>query len=163
MTGSVNSTSFSLSGSYTMDDAVFKSERIAFNGETFEGHKIALTGLKPETEYSVKYTVTTQGGSSQQVKYDFTTTALELEILAPKPVSEKCAIVAARTNMGEEELSAGFQWRKYDAPETLPSSEAFAVIYDGQLEGYLKGLQSSSYYNVRAFYKDADGKYYFSD
>ena len=57
----------------------------------------------------------------------------------------------------------GFQWRKYEAPETLPSSEGYAAIYDGRIEGYIKRLQSASFYNARAFYKSNSGTYYYSD
>jgi len=70
---------------------------------------------------------------------------------------------AATTNISDEETNAGFQRRKYDAPEALKSNESFAAIYDGQLEGYIKNLQSASYYNVRAFYKSASGTYYYGD
>ena len=65
--------------------------------------------------------------------------------------------------MSDDEISAGFQWKKNDAPSTLEPNEAYAAIYDGRLEGYIKNLQSTSYYDVRAFYKAADGTYYYSD
>ena len=94
---------------------------------------------------------------------EISTTRLEFTILNPQPVSSSCAIVAAETNISEDETNVGFQWRKYDAPETLPSSEGYAAIYDGRLEGYIKNLQATSYYNVRAFYKTSDDKYYYSD
>lgn len=157
------STSVTASGAYTLDDAKFESEYITFNGEKIEGNKIAYTGLKPETKYSGTYTVTTQGGSSETKNFSFTTPALKIEILDPRPVSEKCAIVAATTNMSDHETSAGFQWRKYEAPASLKSSEGYAAIYGGKLEGYIKNLQSTSYYNVRAFYKASDNTYYYSD
>lgn len=156
-------TTFEAKAKYTMDDAVFKSSYFTFGSKTFEGNNLILTGLKPNTEYKASYTVTTQGGSSETRTITFTTAALELELLDPRPVSEKCAIVAARTNISDLETSAGFQWRKYDAPTSLKSSEAYAAIYDGRLEGYIKNLQSTSYYNVRAFYKYTDDIYYYSD
>ena len=88
---------------------------------------------------------------------------IKLTTLQPKCVSNSCAIVAATTNISDEETNVGFQWKKYDAPESLKPNEAYAAIYDGQLEGYLKNLQSASYYNVRAFYKAKNGTYYYSD
>lgn len=146
-----------------MDDAKFKSEEITFNGKTVNGNKISYTGLKPGKVYSGAYTVTTQGGSSETVNFTFRTPELKLDMLDPQPVSEKCAIVAATTNMSDDETSTGFQWRKYEAPASLKSSEGYAAIYNGRLEGYIKNLQSTSYYNVRAFYKDSDGTCYYSD
>ena len=148
---------------YQLDDAVFDREYITFNGETIEGHKLFVTGLKPNTSYEASYTVCTKGGSKETKKFDFKTPALELTILKPNSVSSSSTIVAAETNMSDDEISAGFQWKKNDAPSTLEPNEAYAAIYDGRLEGYIKNLQSTSYYDVRAFYKAADGTYYYSD
>ncbi len=78
-------------------------------------------------------------------------------------MSSSCAIVAAKTNISDDEPSVGFLWKKYDAPESLNPNEGYAAIYNGQLEGYIKNLQSTSYYNVRAFYKSAGGTYYYGD
>ncbi|MGM9846304.1 MAG: leucine-rich repeat domain-containing protein [Muribaculaceae bacterium] len=163
VTNDYTATTVSAMCTYQMDDAVFDREYITFNGETIEGHKLFVTGLKPNTSYEESYTVCTKGGSKETKKFNFTTPALELTILKPNGVSSTCTIVAAETNMSDDEISAGFQWKKNDAPSTLEPNEAFAAIYDGRLEGYIKNLQSTSYYDVRAFYKAADGTYYYSD
>ena len=158
-----SATTISAEGACIMEDAVIDSEYITFNGDKIEGHKLLATGLKPNTSYEASYTVCTKGGSSETKMFDFKTPALELTILKPNSVSSTCTIVAAETNMSDDEISAGFQWKKYDAPSTLEPNEAYAAIYDGRLEGYIKNLQSTSYYDVRAFYKAADGTYYYSD
>ena len=77
-------------------------------------------------------------------------------------MSSSCAIVAAKTNVADIETGVGFQWKKYDAPESLEPKEGYAAIYNGQMEGYIKNLQPT-YYNVRAFYKSASDKYYYGD
>ena len=159
----ITPTSLTVKFSYKLDDAEFKSDYITYNGENIPGQKLSLSGLKPNTTYSAKYTVTTKGGSTETRNYSFTTPALELKMLTPYSVTSTNTIVAAETNMSNQETSAGFQWKKYDAPSTLAPKEAFAAIYDGRLEGYIKNLQSTSYYNVRAFYKDATGNYTYSD
>ena len=158
-----SATTISAEGSYNLDDAVFDSEYFTFNGDKIEGHKLLATGLKPNTSYEASYTVCTKGGSKETKKFDFKTPALELTILKPNSVSSSSTIVAAETNMSDDEISAGFQWKKNDAPSTLEPNEAYAAIYDGRLEGYIKNLQSTSFYDVRAFYKAADGTYYYSD
>ena len=158
-------------GSFTPGDAHVKE--VIVNGETVDPSQITRdgdrfvftvdeTGLLPKSAHKGYITVTTEEGSTETVEcaYFVTTTALELTTLQPKCVSSSCAIVAATTNIAEEEMNVGFQWKKYDAPESLAPSEAYAAIYDGQLEGYLKNLQSTSYYNVRAFYKAKTGDYY---
>ncbi|MGM9850792.1 MAG: hypothetical protein ACI306_01440 [Muribaculaceae bacterium] len=158
-----SATTISAEGSYKLDDAAFDSEYFTFNGDKIEGHKLLATGLKPNTSYEASYTVCTKGGSIETKNFDFKTPELELTILKPNSVSSSSTIVAAETNMSDDEISAGFQWKKNDAPSTLEPNEAYAAIYDGRLEGYIKNLQSTSFYDVRAFYKAADGTYYYSD
>ena len=156
-------TSIICTGNKTIDDATLKEQWVECNGEKLSGQDIILTGLEPEQKYTVTYTVTTEEGSTEKVEKTVKTTALELTMLNPQPVSSTCAIVAAETNISDVEPNVGFQWRKYEAPETLPSSEGYAAIYDGRIEGYIKRLQSASFYNARAFYKSNSGTYYYSD
>lgn len=140
-----------------------------------------LTGLTPDTEVQVAYNVSwkTEDGKISGTDYNkfiasvikptptkglkIKLPALELEIQQPKCVSNTNAIVAARTNMKDDEVNAGFQWKKYDAPASLKPNESLAPVSDGMMEGYIRNLQTTSYYNVRAFYKDKEGKYYYSE
>lgn len=85
------------------------------------------------------------------------------ENLKPKAVSDGCVIVGAKTNISARETNIGFQWKRFDAPDNLTPSEAEAVVYDGKMEGYIKNLKSDSYYNVRPFYKDNQGNYYYGE
>ena len=152
----IGPTSISVEGDYVAGDA-----RISNTGFTDHnsGDILALNGLLPNTSYTVEYYVRTEGGGYETVSQTFTTAALELTTLQPRCVSSTCAIVAAETNIVEEETNVGFQWKKYDAPSSLKPNEGYAAIYGGQLEGYVRNLQPTSYYNVRAFYKSAEGKY----
>lgn len=151
-------------GRQTIEDATLEREYFTVGNKEYEGSDITITGLKPNTSYDIAYhVVTAERGDERSERLEFRTQNLEFSILRPKCVSSTCAIVAAETNISEDEPNVGFQWRKYDAPETLPSNEGYAAIYDGRLEGYVKNLQPTSYYNVRAFYKAADDTYYYSD
>lgn len=150
-------------GTYDLGTATFKKDILYFDGKEMDGNTIYMTGLEPDTRYTLKYVVITNEGSSETYESSITTPKLKLTTLQPKGVSDKCSIVAASTNINEDETSVGFQWKKYDAPESLKPSEGYAAIYNGQLEGYIKNLQPTSYYNVRAFYKSAAEKYYYSD
>ncbi len=159
----IGPTVYKSSGSHSLGIATLKEEYYTFNGVKYEGNKITVTGLKPNTEYTIEYTVETNEGSAETVSETFTTDILELITLQPKGVSERCSIVAATTNISEEEPNVGFQWKKYDAPASLAPSEGYAAIYNGQIEGYIRNLQPTSYYNVRAFYKSNNGIYYYGD
>ena len=160
-------TTFNLEGSYNTGDAKLDKVEWLKDGEVVStSQNFTATGLSPATDYNMAFRVTTVSKSgetySKAYSKSFTTSALDLEILAPKNVSAKKSIVAAKTNISDEETSVGFQWKKYDAPASLPYSEAYAAVCDGQIEGVINNLQPT-YYNVRAFYKDANGKYYYSD
>ena len=160
-------TNLSLEGEYNTGDAKLDKVEWLKDGEVVStSQNFTSTGLSPETQYNMAFRVTTVSKSGETYSKDysksFTTSALDMEILAPKNVSAKKSIVAAQTNISDEETSVGFQWKKYDAPASLPYSEAYTAICDGQIEGVINNLQPT-YYNVRAFYKDANGKYYYSD
>lgn len=163
LAASAGPTSVRLEGSKTLRDARVKREYIVVDGTEYEGHSVLLTGLKPNADMRAYYYVVLEGTGQKVASYrDFKTPALELTTLQPRGVSETTAIVAAKTNMSDEETHAGFQWKKYDAPESLAPSEGYTAIYGGQLEGHLKRLQPT-YYKVRAFYKSSAGDYYYGD
>ncbi len=134
-----------------------------WNAEKNSGSELLLTGLDPQTEYSQKFVIVYENGYKETKKLDVKTLPLELKTLKPTGVSESATIASAQTNISEYETTAGFQWKKYDAPESLTPSEGYGAVNNGLLEGYIKNLQSTSYYNVRAFYKSAQGKYYYGD
>lgn len=146
-----------------MGTAQLKSEELTVNGTVYTESPLTITGLTPNASYAIKYTVYSEDGGEETYTKTLYTPSLELTTLQPKCVSSTCAIVAASTNISDDETNVGFQWKKYDAPESLAPSEGYAAIYGGQIEGYLKNLQPTSFYNVRAFYKSAVGKYYYGD
>lgn len=163
-------TSITVTGRWDVGDAHIKRTYFSIykkpdysEGKNLDGDNVCFTGLKPGTDYEYVYNVVTVEGSFSTWDGEFTTPALELTTLQPKCVSSSCAIVAAKTNISDDEPSVGFQWKKYDAPESLNPNEGYAAIYNGQLEGYIKNLQPTLYYNVRAFYKSAGGTYYYGD
>lgn len=156
---------------------------VGFGGEEYEcttGKPLFITGLKPENSYlyNLRAIIKDDNGEynyffrekyydSYNKKYlwrqdiPVNTDAVVLKTLSPKNTSSTTSIVCAETNIDDHETNVGFQWRKYDAPESLPSSQGYAAIYGGTMEGRIKNLQPTSYYNVRAFYKSADNTYYF--
>jgi probable cell surface protein (leucine-rich repeat protein) len=158
-------TSAVLKGYYNAGDASVENaywklgKNIVKEGETLE-----MSGLIPDKTYDLyQYVVTVKGGRTFSKACPFRTEKLQMEMLDPKCTSATTAIVAAKTNISDMEPNVGFQWKKYDAPATLKPSTGYAAVYDGVLEGQIKNLQTASYYNVRAFYKDSEDKYYYTD
>ena len=168
----VTPTTMTLKGRSEPGDAIIEESWFTINGVRYDSingvrynrGNATFTGLQPSRGYDVTFNYTTEDGSTASSSISkIITKELELTMLNPQPVSSTCAIVAAETNISDAETNVGFQWRKYEAPETLPSSEGYAAIYDGRIEGYIKRLQSASFYNARAFYKSNSGTYYYSD
>lgn len=129
---------------------------------------LAISGLEPDCDYTMylKYNFGEKEGegipaSTETIK--FKTNSLNLTTLKPDCVNDHEAIVSAETNIADLEKNAGFQWKKYDAPESLEPNEATAFVRNGMIKGVISNLQSSSYYNVRAFYKSDSEKYYYGD
>ena len=159
ITTTLSSTSCTLKGSYdNIDATILESGFKETNSDVLK-----ITGLDPNTSYSRTYYVKTKEGGTVSKTITFKTKELKLETLQPKGVTNTCSIVSAKSNIDDDELTAGFQWRKYDAPSSLKSNNGYATVYDGTLEGYIKNLQSTSYYKVRAFYKSQTDKYYYGE
>lgn len=162
LNATVAPTSIAIETNAESDEVKLDSSSFTINSKTLDFVKGVITGLDPETSYTLSFTVKTSNGS-QRVKKTVKTSTLELKTLKPKCVSESCAIVAAETNISDFEPNVGFEWKKYDAPESLLPSEGYGAVCDGILEGYIKNLQSTSFYNVRPFYKNASGTYYYGE
>lgn len=156
-------TSLRIEGTWTHGDAEITGQYITCNNQRYEGGTAIITGLIPNTEYKVSYTITGSTFGSLTKTQSYTTLPLEMEIPTVTPINPTTANVVSMTNLNDYETNVGFQWRKYDAPASLPNSEGSGFIYEGAVQGTLKNLQSTFYYNVRAFYKSSEDKYYYSD
>lgn len=88
---------------------------------------------------------------------------LELETKEGIALNTTTARLSAETNLGELEENVGFEWRRYDAPETLPSQKVTSVVVDGQVMGILSNLNPDVYYNYRPFFTSCTGKTYYGE
>ncbi len=133
-------------------------------GEDFGGNVIEYIGLEPESEYNdVPFFIRTTAGDYDTIHCSFSTSALTLNTLASKAVSDNTAILLAETNMSDAETSCGFEWRRHDQPEDMASNQVICPVANGLLAGRLKGLKDDVYYKYRAFYKSAAGNMYYGD
>jgi len=134
------------------------------DGELFEGNTLEFIGLEPNSKYTdVPITLTSEAGTSATINISFSTSTLELTTQPAKPVSESVAILLAETNMADIETSCGFEWRRYDAPEEMPSNTVWCPVANGLMAGRLKNLKDDAYYKYRAFYKSGAGNMYYGD
>ena len=167
VTGKVlSATSFSATGTYTHGDAEIVKEVMKCEGIEVEGHEISLKGLKPNTSYSVQYTVTEALGDS---RYTYTGTEIiktkDITLITeqPKVVSVGNAIVSATTNVDPGETNVGVEWRRTDWTSDFASQTAPAILMDGTMEGYIRNLNADKLWKYRAYYLSDSGTYYYGD
>ena len=171
-------TSAKIEGTYIAGDAVVVSQKIIISkNTTIEGNNKKITGLAPNTTYSMCYEIEVAYGENNQYKYKydtkygyyhntdrtFSTEALTLTTSQPKVVSLGNAIVAATTNVDEEEENVGFEWRRTDWTDDFSSSTGKAYIYEGTMEGYIRNLNTEKLWKYRPYYLADNGTYYYGD
>ncbi len=154
-------TTLSLQGSYTLGDATL--DKAYFSGYEDQGEKLQISGLIPGKTYSYTFYVKTKEGSTESVTKSFTTSALEWETLPAEATSNTVALICAKTNIADEETGTGFEWRRYDAPDLVPSTKAPCPVVDGVLTGALRNLSANTYYKFRPYYTSAAGQTYYGD
>ena len=162
--GSPTVTAFSCSGTWAEGDAEITRYGFEWNGKTTwnNSREFRVEGLNPKTSYSVRFCVEYKGATYHSTYYSFTTQALSIETLPAEAVSNTVARICAKTNC-DATTGGGFEWRRYDAPDLVPSSYAECPIINGKLSGTLKNLSANTYYKYRPYYKDGNGTYYFGE
>lgn len=159
-------------------DLVLRKQEIDFDGQTYEiGRKeIEIHNLDINKSYAFKYRIYYDFYAESNYDYEkkieysslydrtFHTPTVQLKTIeGSNSVSNTVAIICAKTNLDNVETSAGFEWRKYDAPELVPSAKANCPIIDGVMMGALKNLSTNTYYKFRPYYTAKDGTEYYGD
>ena len=153
-------TNVEMTASYNAGDATVKDAYFTFNGQQMK--KIVMTGLKPSTTYSTVYTVVTNNGKIN-TNMSFKTKSLTMTTQEARMLSDTSPMLIAETNMADVETSCGFEWRRYDAPEEMPSAKVYCPVYGGTMAGVLKNMSPNVYYKYRPFYKASDGSEYYGN
>ena len=154
-------TSCLLTGSYSgvIDATITES---GFSGIDKQDH-VLIAGLDPETSYTRYYYVRTAEGWVFDRAVSFTTEGLRLVTEQPKVISEGNVIVAAESNIYDEETNVGFEWRRTDWTDDFASNTGGAYIYEGTMEGYIRNLNANYLWKFRPYYLSNSGKYYYGD
>ncbi len=163
--GTAGVTYVNCSWSHTDDEATLVSEKITVNNSSIESedNTIQIKNSDPNTSYTFDYTLKyKEFNSNFNISKTFTTGELNLTTQEAKPTSTTSVRLLAATNCDATE-GTGFEWRRYDAPEELPSSKVSCPVVDGVLVGSLRGVKDDVYYKYRPFYTSSSGKTYYGD
>lgn len=157
----VTPTSVYITGNYTSPgDAVVTDAFISFNGEQYE--TLYETGLNPNTSYYYNYTIETTSGNQVTSNY-FHTPSLSMVTQPVSMLTNTTVMFEAQTNMIDEETMVGFEWRRYDAPDEMPSTKVYSPVFGGKIAGTLNNLAENVYYKYRPFYTSNSGKSYYGN
>ena len=149
-----------LSGDYSVIDATVTE--YGWEGYS-EQNEVTLSGLEPNTKYTKTFYVVTKEGGKVTKNVTFTTSALEMQTLQPKVISAGNVIVAAETNVDDEETNVGFEWRRTDWTDDFASNTGAAYLYNGKMEGYIRNLYTEKLWKYRPYYLSNSGTYYYGD
>ena len=166
---SITASSLSAKGTYTEGNAEIAEITIKLNNKIIEGNNIYVTGLNPNTSYQATYTITIKYGENLQYTRDYTKTynmkteSLTLTTQQPKVVSLGNVIVAAESNIDDEEKNVGFEWRRTDWTDDFASNTGTANMFEGTMEGYIRNLNTEKLWKFRPYYLADNGTYYYGD
>lgn len=174
----ITPTTYTLKGSlqYVENGLNVVEEGWTFDGSTISEHgkTLLVSGQTPGTSLAdgnvPSYAVIVKNGEETRLYRKDPSflgesfPSLELKTIAEaKATSNTVALICATTNMSDDETNAGFEWRRYDAPELVPSSKANCPIIDGVMTGALRNLSANTYYKFRPFYKSNSGKTWYGE
>ena len=156
----VGPTNVVMTANYNAGDAHVTNAYFTYNGNKIK--KLSLTGLNPNTSYTVPYTIVTTNGSFT-TNLTFTTYSLTMSTQEAHMLSDTSPMLMATTNMADVETFCGFEWRRYDAPNEMPSTKVYCPVYNGTIAGVLMNMTPNVYYKYRPFYKANNGAEYYGN
>ena len=115
------------------------------------------------------YTVTTSGQTPGQyirwklddenygIVSEKTEGTLTLNTQPAQAMSTTKARLIATVNEADDDQHFGFEWLRYDAPESMPPYKVAAPLYERCIVGSLSGLNPDKYYKYRPYYQSDFG------
>ena len=149
-----------LSGSSNIIDATVTD--YGFEGYP-EQNPIKITGLDPNKSYSQTFYIITKEGGRVSKSVTYTTKSLTLTTSQPKVISAGNVIVAAESNLDDEETNVGFEWRRIDWTDDFASNKGNAYLYNGTMEGYIRSLYTEKLWKYRPYYTSNAGNTYYGE
>jgi hypothetical protein len=143
------------------------SRKITVDGMEKDGDEMTFRGLDPNTSHTCKYKLVLEYPGRYRYtcegSKEITTAELTLVTKQPKTISEGNVIVAAETNVDDEEANVGFEWRRIDWTDDFDSKSGGAYLFEGMMEGYIRSVNSNYLWKFRPFYTSNAGNTYYGE
>ena len=146
----------------TLRETVVMSDTPIEKGEN--GYEMVLRGLEPGKLYNeIAFLTLTLEDISYTKSSSFRTEPLALATQQPKVVSLGNVIVAAESNLDDDEQNVGFEWRRIDWTDDFASGTGAAYLYEGTMEGYIHNLNTEKLWKYRPYYESNSGTRYYGE
>lgn len=129
-----------------------------------------IMGLCKEEVSSVSYELKYRQSASQnytikKISWDISSIFPSIQFLSsqPKVISSGNVIVGAESNIDDDEINVGFEWRRADWTDEFPSNTGVAYLYDGMMEGYIRNLNTEKLWKFRPYYESSAGNRYYGE
>lgn len=129
------------------------------------GRKGAIVGLLPQTTYTYEKRVLIDGYDEHIAwntyyyggEGEFTTPEVSFNEQKANMIKDTKVMLVTATNLADVETNCGFEWRRYDAPDEMPSTQVPCPVFGGNMAGILEGLSKDVYYKFRPYVKYSNG------
>ena len=163
----VTASSMTIEGTYVEGDARVVSKSLIVNGNVVEGNTYKLYGINPNSSYNCQYKVIVEDDNGNSYPYEVSsntrTAVLTLTTQQPKVITVGNVVVAANSNLDDEETNVDFEWRRIDWPDDFASNFGVAYLYGGTMEGYIRNLYTEKLWRYRPFYESDSGNRYYGE
>ena len=165
----IGPTFIKVKGYYKEGDAIVTRTQFHVNDKPLDCDSVEWKGLDPrqtqgEFKYGVYVTSEKRGTRYYQVKETVNNDiTLMLNGLQPKVIAPGDVIIAAETNITNDDENVGFEWRRTDWTDEFQSKKGSAYLYEGAMEGFIRSLNTEKLWKYRAYYESSAGNRYYGD
>lgn len=138
--------------------ALEKNNTVVFdNGIQFKSYR-----LNPGTRYKIFFGIETSSNGRYWVEKEITTSEINWENIQSTAVSLTSARLKAQVNC-DSLCSTGFEWRRIDSPDLIPSTKVSCPTINNSLQGVLNNLNPDVYYKFRPYYVVDESTTYYGE
>lgn len=163
-------TTITVSAKCYSGDAIVAKKEFECGGTSYinnsKGNPVVqtLTGLSPNTQYTVTFIITLDNGKQYKKTHgNIKTDYLSFKTQQPKVIKAGNVIVQATSNLDDAETNVGFEWRRTDWTDDFASNTGTAYLYDGVMEGYIRNLNTEKLWKYRPYYESNSGTRYYGE
>ena len=144
---------------YIEGDAKVVANKLELNGDEIHSDVGKFCGLDPGRWYHFVFSVTVEYGEGEQFIYYATqnlcTDKLRFTTQQPKVIADGDVVVAAESNLDDEETNVGFEWRRVDWTDDFASNT--------RMEGNIRNLNTNKLWKYRPYYESNAGNRHYGE